>query len=167
MLVSFQLEQSGQAVRIVDKDGSVYAGSLLAADLADRLAPTEAAKPATAGAPDALQRRLAPGAAPASPPPASSFQQTASSFCFFRVAGTNRTLNQKVVFSGKLFGVTNAAAAATGLGNAWDGGSANRLGATPLIGGQVGPAPLSPSRIAGKAVIGRGREIEINAVPVP
>lgn len=168
VLVWFQLEQSGQEVRIVDKDGSVYTGSLLAADLADHVAPSDGAKPATAGVQRvaAAQDKIVPATTPAKPPLSSNFQQAALEYGSFRVIGTNLTLKQRVVFSGKLFGVANAPAAAR-LTNAWSGAGANRSGAASPAPGQAKAAPLFPSRIVGQVIVGRSQAVQINAVPIP
>jgi hypothetical protein len=62
----------------------------------------------------------------------------------FQVTGTNRSLNRKVVFSGNLMADERAT-------------DTNRLAPSNLS--------FTQSRISGKAVVGAGTELEINAVP--
>jgi len=88
--------------------------------------------------------------------------QRAPQTYFFRVTGTNRSLNQAVVFTGNLMAATNLASflpstnalrIASGVGEARTGSSQPNL------------MPLLNSRISGKVVVGKGQAIEINALP--
>ena len=88
--------------------------------------------------------------------------QRAPRTCFFRVTGTNRSLNQAVVFTGNLVATTNLASfqpftnalsIGSGVGGARTGSSQPNL------------LPLRNSRISGKVVVGKGQAIEINALP--
>jgi hypothetical protein len=81
---------------------------------------------------------------------------------FFRVAGTNRSLHKKVVFTGSLIAATNlppiqSATNHLNFENDRDGGQA----------GSAQPAllPLLNARISGKVVVGNGKAVEINALP--
>jgi hypothetical protein len=88
--------------------------------------------------------------------------QSAAQNYFFTVAGTNRNLNQNVVFSGNLIPLTNALFLRS---NAGAIGGALRTGrAAPAM---PPPSLLSNSRISGTAVIGNEKEIEVNATPAP
>ena len=157
VLASFQVEQDGQQLRIVDADGSVYSGSLQLADAARR---TRAAKPeaaASAPASRALGVRLEESAASGR-----DLDQLLSHVYAFRVAGTNRSLNKKIVFTGNLLPSTNLAPsppAATNFGFA-AGTAGTRVGAVQPV-----RLPLLNSRIAGKVVIGTGNAVEVNALP--
>ena len=104
VLASFQVEQAGPALRIVDGDGSVYSGYVQIAAAARRQRSTKAESSATTRAPQTL------GAVLEEPPAASrDSDQPAQPAYFFRVAGTNRSLNNKVVFTGNLMTATNLA----------------------------------------------------------
>jgi hypothetical protein len=81
---------------------------------------------------------------------------------FFRVAGTNRTLQQPVVFAGNLLILTNALAAGqTVLTQAPVARSQNQLAPA-----QQQLPGLPNSTISGKLQLGTSRELQINAVPV-
>ena len=146
MLASFQVQQSGEELRIVDADGSVYSGTLrLAAPT--RRAPT--AKPEASAAPRASRASQAL-LADKTVDRLDSDRLGPQTYTF-RVAGTNLSLSKKVVFTGSLL--------ATNL---------NTVGG--LGGGQNAPAQLGvPSllntRITGKVVVGTSKPVEINALP--
>ena len=157
VLASFQLEQTGSQLRIVDGDGSVYSGYVQPAGSGKRERSAKAGAPAVAGAARA---------------PAVAFkQETASSLdsdllpsqgYSFRVAGTNRSLNQKVVFTGNLLTATNLVSLVPAATNLSPGDVVERNQAVPV---QPGLVPLLNSRISGKVVIGSGKAVEINALP--
>ena len=157
VLASFQLEQTGSQLRIVDGDGSVYSGYVQPADAARRARSAKAAAPAVAGAArapaEALNQR-----------PASSLDldRLASQTYSFRVAGTNRSLNQQVVFTGDLLPATNLVSLQPTVTNLSTGIVLERYQNAPAQQGQW--APLN-SRISGKVVIGTGKAVEINALP--
>jgi hypothetical protein len=81
----------------------------------------------------------------------------------FRVTGTNRSLKQKVVFTGSLLTASNVTLITQ---------MTNRLGAAAGGAGlQTVPAeaysqPLLNLRISGRVKIGEGKEVEINALPL-
>jgi hypothetical protein len=91
--------------------------------------------------------------------------QTAQNY-FFRVAGTNLTMKQNVVFAGNL--LANFSATANGQqakslnGNFGGGGGGSGGQLQSAITNQL---PWSNSRIAGMAVVSDTNNIEINAVP--
>lgn len=148
VLASFQLEHSGENVRIIDRDGSVYTGYVETPPsvqrtyraIAQSVAPTEG-----------FGRKMQ-----------AATNNVAPSY-FFRVAGTNRSLKENVVFTGNL--LTDAELSRSN----W---STNSPGTAGQIGGAMfykAPAQKSPSaipqtRVAGKARIGDSAEIEINAI---
>jgi hypothetical protein len=140
VLVSFQVQQLGRELRVIDSDGSVYTGSVQTASIRTRASDAIGQAGATA-------RRFSSEPLPA-PPTATRF---------FRVSGTNRSLNQPVVFSGDLTCLTNGAV----------GGNLN--GVISGGGGAVKPASgaLLNARISGQAVIGKDKVIQVNAVPAP
>jgi hypothetical protein len=157
VLATFRVEQAGQELRIVDGDGSVYTGYVQLADAARR------ARLSKAGAPAVVQAARAPGQALEQNAARSlDAGQLAPHTYFFRVAGTNRSVNQKVVFTGSLLTATNLTlslpvATNLSIGGGLGGGQAGSV--------QPGRRPLLDSRISGKVVIGSGKAVEINALP--
>ncbi|MEK7706405.1 MAG: hypothetical protein AAB380_00205, partial [Verrucomicrobiota bacterium] len=156
VLANFQVEQAGNQLRVIDSDGSTYLGKMnlpaagqgaavaLEKKGAERLAFKQEDKLA-AGRLGAMQL---------------AEQQGAQKFVC-RVSGTNRTLNQQVVFTWNFVALTNELVAAqvklpAGGGNVWQ----NNMPA------QQFPLLLNNSIINGRAQLGNAKEIEINAVPV-
>jgi hypothetical protein len=163
VLASFRVEQSGQQLRVIDKDGSVYTGYLQAADAMPGQSPAGKAAQSSSKALQEAERK----SAQAAPTTGQAGQKTAS--YFFRVTGTNLSLNQQVVFTGNLLPATNAATAAPSTNR-----SRRSSGGLPptRAGGSPSPAPapdallpLRTSRISGIAVLPNGQVLEINAVP--
>ena len=157
VLENFQVQQNGNAIRVVDADGSVYDGSLLPESAVAQISPAPAATPASpVTAPEQVERAKTIANRDES--------QTAQNY-FFRVTGTNQTLKQNVVFAGNLLATANAT---TNLQQSFGGNGGLGGG-----GGQRQPAlttqnqlPWSSLRIAGTAVIADTNHIEINAVPL-
>jgi hypothetical protein len=151
VLANFQVQQIAGAIRVVDQDGSVYDGSLLPENAVAQAGPVPAATPAPVAAlPEIQDKDLSA---------AKKVSQAAQNY-FFRVAGTNRTLQQNVVFTGNLLAISSAA---TNM-------QLSFLGAGGFGGGRAqseltNQLPWSGSRIAGTAVIAGTNNIEINAVP--
>ena len=107
VLASFQVQQNGSELQMVDGDGSVYRGRLLSGDSTFQTgAALAGAKPAT----NESQNLLTKSSVSKAPVPAGQFakkevradqsRMPAAQNYFFRVAGTNRTLKQSVVFTG-------------------------------------------------------------------
>jgi hypothetical protein len=160
VLVNFQVQQNGNAVRVVDADGSVYDGSLLPKSAIAQNEPAPVATPAP------------PVAAPAQVARAKTIvsrdeSQTTQNY-FFRVTGTNQTLKQNVVFAGNLVAtanaVTNSQQASSASGNLDVGGAGGDQSQSALA--NQNQLPWSNSRIAGTAVIAGTNQIEINAMPL-
>lgn len=151
VLANFQIQQSGNELRVIDSDGSTYRGALNAAQASYGVAaPT---REATASYESAGLRRNQASASTANvaPTPTQDF--------FYRVEGTNRTLNQNVVFTWN-FIETNALAVSTLNYDA----TGQKLDASKLP--SQFPAQLNKSIINGRAQLGPNQQIEINAVPV-
>ena len=144
VLVSFELQQNGNDLAVVDADGSVYQGSL-------QTNSPVLQSPVTAVVP--------PGAAQSQVSDVAKNQVAAGNNFYFRVSGQNRTSKQNVVFSGSLIPLAgdavNSQAAATANNSA--------------VGGEMSQAQnaalFSNSRIAGTATVGATNQIEINAMP--
>jgi len=141
------VEQNGNDLRVVDADGSVYTGAM-------QVAREETSAPATIS--------VAPKNKPSAPPLLKTSPPSAAQNYSFSVAGTNRNLNQNVVFSGNLIPFTNTLhprSNVAGFGGTIPAGRAASVMPEPWL--------LSNSRISGKAVIGNEKEIEVNATPAP
>lgn len=148
ILSSFRLEQSGQQLRIIDSDQSVYAGPI----------QTGVFPAAAAGRDEATLVGASSG------PPAmaagATFAQSkapgqATLQYLFHLVGTNRSSNQKVSITGTLDGVTNQTGPITGRFDS----SANKSLATPQ------KVLRQNLRLSGEAVIGQQQPIQILAVP--
>jgi hypothetical protein len=146
VLSNFQVQQNGNALRIVDQDGSVYSGSWR---LANRAANTRN-QPTPAPSARSLEDNL----------------QAAQNY-LFRVHGMNRTLRQSVVFTGSLLGnfalSQNAQQSFGGIGGSF---STNQPQVKSALTNQTAQLPWSNLRIAGTAVVNRTNHIEVNASPV-
>lgn len=139
IMASFQIEQTGNSIRIVDNDGSIYSGVL------------RAEKPGSQtrhSANSSVGSRSQP--ASRSPMPSS----TASQNFTLEVSGTNLSLNQRVVFTGNL-SVDNAAAQAVG--------RRENRSAKPIAQPSFGSV-LSNSRIQGQAQVGENGIVNVEAV---
>ncbi|HTL59648.1 MAG TPA: hypothetical protein VL361_28515 [Candidatus Limnocylindrales bacterium] len=135
ILASFQWEQSGSAIRVVDQDGSVYSGSLqMAPRQLSRVEQRRSLSP---------QKRAADASANSTAPEV-----------FFQVSGTNRSLQRLVVFNGRFFVPTNSGTEAVSTNLFRDAGRS--------LGGAITRAPVS--QISGTAVIGGTQQVSINAV---
>jgi hypothetical protein len=148
ILVSFRVEQTGQQLRIIDSDGSVYAGPIL-----DN---------------EAQRAGMAPPAIVRNTPESEALKVEAFALhaparemgSLFQVAGTNLRSQQRVVFSGTLLGSTNIAATGGQLGAQAGRG----------FGGAVMLAQTNANvpnlRLSGTAVIGGTQQLHIEATPV-
>ena len=152
VLVNFQVQQVGNQLRVVDEDGSTYLGELNAS--AGSFAGGAGGKENAAG--DYARYGLRPAQSPAS---AVSLNQQAAQNYLWRVEGTNRTLNQNVVFSWN-FVETNNAVVTSQLNTT--SGTLNQ-DATKL---QQFQMLLNNSAINGRAQLGPVQQIEVKAVPV-
>ncbi|MGO8764166.1 MAG: hypothetical protein ACLQSR_03405 [Limisphaerales bacterium] len=149
VLANFQLQQNGNAIRIVDGDGSVYSGFLLSSDTTEQTVLK--AKMAPAGnSPVQAQRQ-----------PMMSLNgtsQTAAGNLSFRVIGMNATLRQNVVFAGSLSAISNAPVIEN---------NSNALAEAPeqsVV--QQQQLLLSNVRVTGTATIGTTNQVNVNAIPV-
>jgi hypothetical protein len=153
VLVNFKVEQAGQFLRVIDGDGSVYRGYV---DEANTVYKQVIAQKEQAVAQQNQLKVQSPRDASAN----NLSQQPATELYLYRVEGTNRSLNQNVVFSWN-FTPTNEAIAAAQMNYKVN---LLKLDATQLP-SQL-PELLQNSYINGRAQLSEGREIEVNAVPV-
>ena len=145
VLGSFQLEQNGDQVRIVDQDGSVYQGRLLAA----------ARDEAALGRRDSFQNLgeivtngLKQSEAELNVGVAQNFR--------FAVSGTNLSLRQRVTVNGQFLAATNVA---------------NFVGANQVSNQQLKSKVqsgvwLSNGRVVGQAVTADGQQVNLDAQEV-
>jgi hypothetical protein len=155
VLVNFKVEQAGRDLRVVDGDGSVYRGVVDEENtLYKQISERQQQKLVIAN--DSKFKFQTPKQADAISP---AKQLDAEIYYLYRVEGTNRTLNQNVVFTWN-FVDTNALAS----GSLNYQNTAQKLDATKLP--SQFPALLQNSYINGRAQFGEGREVEVNAVPV-
>jgi hypothetical protein len=153
VLVSFKVEQAGDEFRIVDRDGSVYTGFLQNAGGESVVR----GMPSTDGRTTASHSLSLKTASQSQ----AYVDNLATGRYFFRVSGTNKSLNQKVVFSGNLV---------PALGSGTPGSSTNVM--SWPAGNNVTSSRAQPtqgwllnSRVSGRALINDRQQIEINAVP--
>lgn len=138
VLAAFEIRQDGNAIAVVDRDGSVYRGFFEPESPAAQtlMPPAEVLSVAKTKDSDAAKNESA--AEPA---------------VFFRVTGENRSLKQNVVFAGSVVPLTNTQPSQTE-------NKAKAGGEQPAA-----PALFLNSRITGTATVAGTNSIEINAVP--
>ena len=153
VLASFEVQQNGNAMTVVDRDGSVYTGSIQPANPAAQDATLAAAAPPVDQAKDLGQTK--------------NETSSAQNNYFFHVAGLNRISQQNVVFVGNVIPLTNA------WSNAMQNQPANKAGVAgaPLPtanrqNSQPQLVPFSNARITGTVTVDATNLIEIDAVPV-
>ncbi len=164
VLASFRVEQNGNNLKVVDGDGSVYTGSV---QIAQQEPASDASFAAARNRPGGAATRSLKADAP-----------TSQSY-FFRVAGTNRNLNESVVFSGNFVPYTNGQSVASarsfgvsarggnGFGGGGGGGGFGGGGAgSDQTASQPIQAVLSNSQINGNVVIGGQKPVDLTATPV-
>jgi hypothetical protein len=171
VLANFQVLQNGNAIRIVDQDGSVYDGSLLTTE-----AKAESGNLNSIAQTDRIQNKTGGGGGfggvggvGGAGPSADSFQT--AQYYFFQVIGTNQTLNQAVVFKGRLL----ANGIETRKVQQKPGAAAGPAHRTWTIAGQMkfditnqAPQLSWPNlRISGTAIVNHTNHIDVNAAPVP
>jgi hypothetical protein len=142
VLANFQVQQNGTALRVVDADGSVYAGTLLMAGTNAQIVSVQAEESTVAK---------------------DSRQQTVQAISF-QVTGISQALKQKVVFTGNIepmpASTANSQEALHGV-VAGAAGKQNQQNSANLS----QQTWLSNTRIVGTAIIAPTNQIEINAVP--
>jgi len=153
VLAAFRFEQAGSQIRVIDRDGSIYAGYLESADNTARRKALRLQVPTLARTADSLGKRT--------PSTTSNLDEEMQSGVFW-VAGTNRSLNQAVFFRGYFLPWTNAPLSGTSTANA---AAAFSPATTQNTGQQAGALPLLNLRISGTAQIGDSGAVKIEANP--
>ncbi|HOY58542.1 MAG TPA: hypothetical protein PK640_10465 [Verrucomicrobiota bacterium] len=166
VLRRFRIEGDGQTIRIVDADGSIYEGTLLAAAKpndenlevgiafrGERTAQEGSAPPISRAARSGLRAGQPRMGAPATQAPTSVGSSSAPEDFAFEVRGTNRSLNQSLRFSGQ-FVLTNRSIA-------------SRTQVERRADGLLDPFKdvIRQSAVHGQAVLGGGRLLRIEATP--
>ena len=150
VLSTFKFEQAGEELRVIDSDGSVYKGYVQDSEPTQLTALTELNK-------DLLPRRsLRP--VPAAAPTGTATGAASVPAYFFRVTGTNRSLNQTIVFTGTLRPTNNVVARESVNAPSLS----NRVS---LDSSRPSIVPLGSSRVSGTVLVGNRQPVEINAVP--
>lgn len=152
---TFQLEQTGNQLRVIDSDGSTYSGTISP----PAMGAYYETKVELKGGP-VKKASNAPDASALSTPANDNYQPGQN--YIFRVTGTNRTLKQPVVFAGNLFILTNALPA---------GQTVVTQTSAARNQNQLAPAQnqlpgLLNSSISGSVQLGAGKEMKLNAAPV-
>ena len=148
---TFQLEQTGNQLRVIDSDGSSYNGSIQFATT-DALYEAAGETKKAGDFKSAALYRQAVGQ--------KGLEAQAAQNLFFSVAGTNRTLKQPVAFTGNLVVLTNA------LPTTQNGVTLAPASINQFPQGQSSVPTLLNSSISGKVQLGADKELQIRAVPV-
>ncbi len=160
VLSAFQLVQNGRQIRVVDTDNSVYDGAI------EQGPSEEAARRGIAVQTTAteLKKNIEPETKRVESVAAATTSEVApTQSVFFRVSGTNRTLNQLVVFEGNFIATTNQANEIVVGARLLRDQSAAAAGRQSL---SQRAQQTATGLIRGQATIGSSNRIEINAAPV-
>ena len=182
VLNDFRLEQSGNRVRITDADGSVYVGAIQSADtfgvagpggpellLAGQ--PKQERQPAPSQ-PVAVSERKAGSFRARAGQPIGPGQQTAAGSqagaeagYYFNAIGTNRSLGQKVVVTGRLV-ATNAQETMNQMTQNVAAGANVAVTVSNVQQPSVQQLLFNNCRVEGRVTVGGRTQLEFNAVPV-
>ena len=163
VLNSFQVEQNGRQLRVVDADGSVYDGAIEAPVSGEATRRSVSLQMSAADLKKNAEEKLAGGAAASNLAAVPGVDRLVPQNILFRVAGTNRTLNQLVVFEGNILANMTQTNGVSPVAE-WiaDHPAAN----APQRGTWLQRQPLPSGLIQGQATIGESNRIQINAAPV-
>ncbi|HMP83626.1 MAG TPA: hypothetical protein PKA41_13075 [Verrucomicrobiota bacterium] len=156
VLNSFQVEQLGDELRVIDEDGSTYSGNILVAGVRFQSAPPSGAGGGNDGGLGKHRDEIKKTEASKDSTASESRLQSDQNF-YFRVAGFNNTLRQNVVFEGNLIPTNQAVQSSTGVTNLQQGQNQQFQNLQQFINNSV---------IIGRAQVEEEKEIEINATPV-
>jgi hypothetical protein len=156
ILVSFRVEQSGRELRVIDSDDSVYAGPIQETIPAMAVSSAQQQRSGSVETLRAAKRQAGPAESLGL-----SAEQMVTPQRAFQVVGTNRSSNQRVVFSGTLTGLTNMVS----LQSSKSAQGAQNLGGTAQVAEAQSNLLSQDFHVSGKAVIGQGQEVQIEAIP--
>ena len=152
VLNSFRVEQNGNEIRVIDGDGSVYTGQV-------QVAAPPAGSPVLAESEAlAAEKQTQLRADAAFKNVTRDVENKAIPDYSFHVRGTNRSINQAVVFSGRFLTGTNANQRLP-IGTTTGFNSGTNAPGVPLAGS------LSNLQIEGRAVVGGTNQFQIIAAP--
>ena len=168
LLQQFQIQRTGNEVTVVDEDGSVYQGQVIAAeaavDRANRRLPEMPRKSDPAAAADKAGEKNA-----GQPVSQTAAGGTDTNSFWFRASGTNRSLNQRIVFTGEF----QSGAGEVGAPAADEPAKRSALRSMVIVTNSqsygfqraVGTdAAQGAGRIQGRARVGANSEIQVEAV---
>ncbi len=144
VLLNFRWEQQGQRLRVVDEDGSAYTGTVSFVALKEKEAADK--NVAAVGVPTGVGGK--------------SNDASPENAWYFQVSGTNRTINEPVVFTGNLAGAENTQLNWQ-FSNAWAKGQMNERYFQLIATNQLPPG--SSATIEGRARVGSAQEVEVRA----
>jgi len=158
VLTTFKLQQTGNNVKVVDHDGSVYTGTV------ERFSAAPASSSSSLRAAPVENYAVSKAAAPA------QNEQNIGGLAF-RVTGTNRSLNQRVIFAGNITGVDDVQAQQQT--NALTPAQNSPLGQNSVNNQTVYNQNLARrqlnsvnrAQLTGTAQVGDRTQVQINAVP--
>jgi hypothetical protein len=145
VLASFEMVRIGSGVVVVDSDGSRYSGTIQPPASAKEVRPDSS----NSLRQEALALKLE------QPSPTLAVREVV----FFRVAGTNRSLKQEVVFTGQILSVTNLNSSPA---NLLQRGAALRPAQTYA----PNPSAALETRVSGEVRIGGQMPITVKARPL-
>jgi len=145
VLASFEVVRMGSGVVVVDSDGSRYSGTIQRPTSAKEVRPDSS----NSLRQEALALKLE------QPSPILAVREVV----FFRVAGTNRSLKQEVVFTGQILSVTNLNSSPASL---LQRGAALRPAQTSA----PNPSAALETRVSGEVRIGGQLPIPVKARPL-
>jgi type II secretory pathway pseudopilin PulG len=157
VLANFQVLPDGNTLRVVDGDGSIYEGSWRLTNAVAQNAPVESAVNNTSPDQNAAQYNLQNNNIQNNPAPAR--EQMAFQNYSFQVTGTNRTVKQKVVFTGNLMVLLDAVPVSPLAGSQ----NQTRRLFQANVANNGAAFSWSNARIIGTAVVANTNHIEINA----
>ena len=164
-LSSFEFEQSGNTVRVIDGDGSIYSGHVLSSEdeAAGERGGLEAAVRTLRSESRQNPKRSNGGTAPQSFTPAQSLR--AGTPFAFRVAGIHRTSGQRITLEGTLAAAADAVVSSDRLAGGAAPSPAQRAPQPPAPTPADADAPSS-QQLVGRLSIGGSNEVTIIAVPM-
>jgi hypothetical protein len=152
LLAVFQLERDGDQIRIVDSDGSVYEGGLVAGVQSQIQQQNNLQTMRGAQAMDGFKANANLSAQNMNGLPVQGFR--------FMATGTNVNLQESVVITGEFLAAAEAGTNPMTFANAQQAGQLN----APTQNAAQNNAPSFTGRLVGRVITADGREVELNAV---
>jgi hypothetical protein len=161
LLNTFSFVQTGDQLRVFDDDGSVYYGYVEGEDISKAVLKSSENRAAKQTPALAEAKSWGSGAS------SDRSKDTPSKRQFFRVSGTNLTLNEPILFTGNIILTNNATTQTLNfVGGSLLGSSARKPGATGTNGQSGTNFQATIPTLEGKVVIGGTNQIPIKAFRV-